>query len=387
MDDENTNSLWDGKSAQPLRRPTSTKFNTLVNNTNVQETRNNSEDLSNSFNNLDILSKSSLSASAKEWYPPNYNRNNKPNRTSHPAQDRLKRMKQKFDTSNENKIDENVTQNDDNVDECHAVQQLEELMENLIINPADFHLILGTFTELMTPYYDDFTFIDYVTELIVEKVLSEPNFRYSAVRLCVVVQEDCGLFRSALCLLCEKKTNISNDFNLTMLLAELYVQLNYDKIYAALLIKSLVGILATGDGNSVKAACQVLKLTGFALESTNKKEVNNIFKQLLTTQENQLLPIKNLIDSVVSLRQENWGRTTNNINITNHSNHSNEIVHDGPIFYGPDGQELTEEEHQFLDDNCSSQSETYTEDNEDCWDPEMTDEMRHAFEEFIRFEK
>lgn len=393
MSDGNTsNHTWEENCARPLRRPTSVRPNNTSNgnNTNGQETENRNGQQNSS--DLDIVQNSRLSPRAPEWYPANYRPSPQPKRAPHQyANDRLVRLKQNLDKPNlitSQDTGPKVEPEDSEDTEWRAVELLEDLMQNLIRNPAQFQDIVGSFVETLTPFYMDFSFINYVTELIVEKVLSDPNFRYSAVRLCVVIQSECGLFRSALCFLCQKKAKRSNDFNLTLLLAELYTQLDYDTIYANLVINSLIGILESCDENSVKAACQVLKLTGFALEHSHRKEISDIFTKLLAARDHQLLAIKNLIDSVISLKEQNWGRTTPNINITHNSNHTTDITHVGPVFYGPDGQELTEEEQQFLDDNCSSRDSTHSDTfidgiDDDWWDPEMTDEIREAFEQFI----
>ncbi|KAB0796628.1 hypothetical protein PPYR_10689 [Photinus pyralis] len=386
MSDGNSSHTWEENCAKPLRRPSSVRANNTTNgnNSNGQETENRNGQRNSS--ELVIVQNSRLSPRAPEWYPANYKQ---PKRAPHQAaQDRLLHLKQHLNKKNVNTSeDEPKVEPEDGEDtECRAVEILENLMQNLIRNPAQFQDILGSFIETLAPFYMDFQFINYITELIVEKVLSDPNFRYSAVRLCVVIQSECGLFRSALCLLCQKKANRNNDFNLTLLLAELYTQLDYDTIYADLVINSLIGILKSYDENNVKAACQVLKLTGFALENTHKNEISDIFTKLFAARDHQLLAIKNLIDSVISLREQNWGRTTPSINTTHNSNQTTNVAHDGPVFYGPDGQELTEEEQQFLD-NCSShstQSDAVTDFiDEDWWDPEMTDEIMEAFEQFI----
>ncbi|KAF5304138.1 hypothetical protein FQA39_LY01923 [Lamprigera yunnana] len=365
--------LWDeNDSIAPLRRPFVADVNT------------------NTLHGDD--GKSSLNAFAKEWFPPDYKQNNTKGRS---VQDRLQRNRSQPDipmamTTNEDALCYNA--DEDNYDQRESLQQLEEIMSNLVVDPGHFDNLLDSFLEILDPYYNDVSFVAYIAESIVGKALNEQNFRYSAARLCHIVQDQCPYFRTALSILCEKKVKTENDFNLSLLLAELYyVHLN-SPIYGALVIKSLQNTLSCGDQSSVKAVCQVLKLTGSALEVENKEAINAIFKKLMTSGESQALPVKNLIDSVVTLRSLNWGQMENNINNSNNRYQNEEQVYtDGPIFYGPDGIQLTEEECQFLNENCSNQSEILT-DASDAdfateFDPEMDEEMQAAFDQFLLLKK
>ncbi|KAF5306448.1 hypothetical protein FQR65_LT07360 [Abscondita terminalis] len=396
---EEDKSLWDGDTIDPpLRRPT------FVNNSNtnstLQETR--TEDVANSFNcpnnKEDVPLKSTLSAHAREWFPPNYNKNNVYNNAnieSKSANDRLLKYKLQ---NNAQTVDipnvqpqplSNILHDDDNMEQRKSLQQLEEIMSNLIVDPGHFDNLLGLFIEILKPYYDDVSFISYIAESIVGKALNEPNFRYSAARLCNIIQVDCPLFRTALCVLCQKKVKEQSDFNLSLLLAELYVQLGCDNIYSSLVIECLQAVLQCGDANSIKSVCQVLKLTGATLEVKHKDAINGIFIKLIASKESQLLSIKNLIDSVLNLRSSNWGQTENNINITNnrYQNQESQVFHDGPIFYGPDGHELSEEECQFLNENCSENLNDSYDDYSSELDPEMDEEMQIAYDQFLRLGK
>ncbi|KAF2887274.1 hypothetical protein ILUMI_18899, partial [Ignelater luminosus] len=133
-------------------------------------------------------------------------------------------------------------------------------------------------------------------------------------------------------------------------------------------------------------------LTGASLESYNKQAINDIFNQLDVVK--QVLPssVVNLINSVVTLRASNWGQGQSSPVNTNrfHSEESHPL-HDGPIFYGPDGKELTDEERQFLTDNCSYQADFMTDDSDPdgLWDPdpEMDEEMQAAFRQFVQLSK
>lgn len=351
-------------------------------------------DVSNSFKE-DILAKSCLSVNAREWFPPNYNKNNvfNANVEHKSANDRLLKYKMPSNAQTVEKTNvDTFSRDEDNLEQRKSLEQLEDIMSNLIVDPGHFDNLLGLFIEILDPYYTDISFITYIAESIVGKALNESNFRYSAARLCNIIQDQCPLFRTALCLLCQKKVEAENDCNLSLLLAELYVQLSYDNIYGSLVIESLESTLLCGDGNSIKAVCQVLKLTGASLEARNKEAINAIFMKLIAVKESQILSIKNLIDSVLNLRSSNWGQIENNINVTNnrYQNQESQVFHDGPIFYGPDGHELSEEECQFLNENCSSQSEILS----DCYDdyaseldPEMDEEMQAAYDQFLRLGK
>lgn len=62
--------------------------------------------------------------------------------------------------------------------------------------------------------------------------------------------------------------------------------------------------------------------------------------------------IRNMVNSVTELRSGNWGQVITNhapMNNENNQSGSRQVVNE-PTFYGPDGQELTEEESRFLEE-------------------------------------
>lgn len=91
--------------------------------------------------------------------------------------------------------------------------------------------------------------------------MNEQNFRYTAARLCCIVDQNCPLFRTELHLICNKTLNEKKSLQgLTLFLAELYSQLHYENLYGKCLLDALNHLISTGDDINVKCACQALKV-------------------------------------------------------------------------------------------------------------------------------
>uniref|UniRef100_A0A914X313 MIF4G domain-containing protein n=1 Tax=Plectus sambesii TaxID=2011161 RepID=A0A914X313_9BILA len=121
------------------------------------------------------------------------------------------------------------------------------------------------------------------------------------------------------------------------------------EVLATALFEQLQGMLADPVQETfVKCTIQLLKCSGSALEESEngKSKMDAIFDRLKTIREGDSIgeTMKRQIDSVKSLRAAQWGMKSNG-----QSNASN--LPSGPLFLGPDGMPLTDEERAFLEEN------------------------------------
>lgn len=54
-------------------------------------------------------------------------------------------------------------------------------------------------------------------------------------------------------------------------------------------------------------------MAGYSLESSSKKALDDIFQDLATVKPNLHPPVSILVESVFTLRTNNWGRTINTV--------------------------------------------------------------------------
>lgn len=147
------------------------------------------------------------------------------------------------------------------------------------------------------------------------------------MRLCWYVEQKCPEFRAALHLRCQKELQENpNQQNVVLFVAELYTQLPHDSLYGTLLIDSLKKLLVKGESENIKCVCQGLKviflkfflyqthtislqLTGYSLEQNHKQALNDLFTQLGEFRNSTSGTALILLNSVINLRESNWGRT------------------------------------------------------------------------------
>jgi polyadenylate-binding protein-interacting protein 1 len=83
-----------------------------------------------------------------------------------------------------------------------------------------------------------------------------------------------------------------------------------------------------------------------------------IMHQLKESEQNTAVQIQRLVGSVLDLQAKRWGREEQPP-IMNDLAQQPLIYNDSPVFYGPDGQILTEEENMFLDTLPNLEFEEY----------------------------
>ncbi|GJQ71105.1 hypothetical protein Trydic_g1010 [Trypoxylus dichotomus] len=407
MDNKEQTSLWDDKSSlenseyKPLRRPVS---NSTVDTKANQEERNiadnlqsatkitNRKDIINkSYNFNDILKKSTLSADAKEWFPSTYSPQVVP-QLAQPAQSRLQKIK-----SENACVTEDYNPETSQYKTAFEPVNLDILIQSLIYDPGQFDNLVDNFIAILEPYADDIEVAIKAVETIFEYALREPSFRYNAARLCSVLDEHYPLIRPHLHMLCEKELNSDNqNQGFTLFLAELYMQLHYEAVYGRCVLDSLKKLISSGKAEDIKSACQALKLAGYSLESSSKNVLDEVFQDLEAAKPHLQQTLINLIESVFTLRNNNWGRSVNPVINSNSVQQQNGVVTSSSdeefILYGPDGQEITPEEQEFFYSNFGDDGEYLGDESSDPDDlynpePEMDKEIQEAFREFVKLSK
>lgn len=94
------------------------------------------------------------------------------------------------------------------------------------------------------------------------------------------------------------------------------------------------------------------QLSGSKLEELDKKMIESIMQQLKDMCARLPERTVRIIESVISLRNKAWGMIETPCTLPPPA----EPVEftDGPVYYGPDGQQLTLEESEFLSENLNS---------------------------------
>ncbi|KAK9745862.1 hypothetical protein QE152_g6535 [Popillia japonica] len=404
MDNKEQDQLWDDNTDyKPLRRPNSNSaVETKVRHSNQEdkvldssistiESATNNEDISNISNSLnDMVVNSKLRVEAKEWFPSTYSPTAP--QLAQPAQSRLQRIKS----------GNSITMNEYNPETSqHRMEfdtvNLDLIIQSLIYDPGQFDNLVDNFIAILEPHFEDLEVAIRTAETIFEFALREPSFRYNAARLCSVLDEHYPLFRPRLHMLCEAElnTDIPNQ-GFTLFLAELYMQLHYQAVYGRCILDSLKKLVVSDEPDNIKSACQALKLAGYSLESNNSNALDEIFQDLEVVKLHLQQPLFTLVESVITLRKNNWGRSTNTAVSTNSSQEQNGVVTSSSdeefVLYGPDGQEMTAEEQEFFYSNFGDDGEYLGDESSDPDDlynpePEMDKEIQEAFREFVKLSK
>jgi len=246
-------------------------------------------------------------------------------------------------------------------------------------------------------------------ELLFKQSVKSQNFRYMGARICNLLDDlditEASLFRNLLRMKMDFERQELIQFmaseqytvrGTTLFLAELYMQLrrpneSFRNIEIAdSIVFSIQLLLTRATPENLKCVCQTLKLCGFELDLDCNPKMESIVQSLESHKNNLDTSTGRLIQSVLDLRARHWGRTES---ITSPDNGAPQDYSDGPVFYGPDGQVLTEEENMFLADNLPSQliedingddsGEELVDDDDNAYDLEI----QLAFKEFVNSNK
>lgn len=292
-----------------------------------------------------------------------------------------------------------------------ALDYLSEMITKLNDNPGLFENYQKKMREMFGELVDNHFVMSNAIETIFEQSINEQNFRYTGARLCLLLDNldlsPSSTFRNLLVMKMEFQNTeqvqyMNNDQRRvrgsTLFLAELFVQLTRPEDtrravdVSHYVLDSIMLLLTRPGPENIKCVCQTLKLAGYDLQKENPTDVENAINQLKRIAEEQNIQTKRLIQSVVDLFYDNWGRKDEVENPPAAiSDLQQTQYNDSPVFYGPDGQILTEEESTFLNSNMPESYpiniDDIIDDESDYADedePEMDLEMQMAYKEFIK---
>ncbi|XP_070505505.1 polyadenylate-binding protein-interacting protein 1-like isoform X2 [Chironomus tepperi] len=294
-----------------------------------------------------------------------------------------------------------------------ALDYLGEVIMKLNDNPGLFETYQKKLRDMFIDLASNHFVMSNAIETIFEQSINEQNFRYTGARLCLLLDNldlsQNSTFRGLLVM----KMDFQNQEHIqfmnneqrkvrggTLFLAELFVQLTRPEDtrravdVSHYVLDSIMLLLTRAGPENVKCVCQTLKLAGYDLQKENPTEVEDAINQLRQISEEQNIATKRLIQSVVDLFFDNWGRKDEPENqqpaAVSDLQQNPPQYNDSPVFYGPDGKIITEEESSFLNSNMPENYpiniDEIIDDDSDYADdePEMDLEMQMAYKEFIK---
>ncbi|GBP98547.1 Polyadenylate-binding protein-interacting protein 1 [Eumeta japonica] len=366
--------------------------------------------------------KSNLSADAKEWYPPNYTPvqpapvyqpetvQYRPTRFS--VQNRL-RQAQEQDIYNFDEMSISL-EDQENMDLRESIGNLIRVMCEITFCPGKFDTLCGPLVDTFASSLHDVNYTKPLVDAIVNQSIAEPNFRYNGARLCSmydsVADEQQSCFRACLLERCTteegrivsgSETSEENMRGFAMFLAEIYTQLEDSqgrriRSLGESLCKVLLHLLDTDSETNIKAVCQLLKLSGIALDADCPSSMQAAFERL---RRRALMPC---VRAVVALRDARWGLAEptlpppagrRHLLVTNGEGGGEGGDGEGEGAEGgylADGHVLTAEERAFLQTHLPHKATDTLEDDileeleNDAWDTGMDPEMQAGYLEFLR---
>uniref|UniRef100_A0A1A9ZNT0 MIF4G domain-containing protein n=1 Tax=Glossina pallidipes TaxID=7398 RepID=A0A1A9ZNT0_GLOPL len=290
----------------------------------------------------------------------------------------------------------------------YSHSQLQHQQQQHHPNPGQFDAIATRFLTIFEGMENNTFVLSNAMEDIFNESIKNPNFRYMGAKLYNLLhmlnpRKD-SLFHTLLkCKLDFHqnevkeyiKTNQQNKVRETALfLAELYMQLRGEEfrihLIAENIVYSLKQLLSKENADNVRCICLTLKLAGYDLTADCPDDMKEIIVELNAI--NNRSPGKYpLAANVISLEKNNWGRKISGSESPIEGNKLMEPPRssDDPVFYGPDGSVITDEECEFLTTSAngipgSTDNDEIDNDSDVDLDPEMDEETEHAYKEFIR---
>ncbi|KAL3868288.1 hypothetical protein ACJMK2_041115 [Sinanodonta woodiana] len=266
---------------------------------------------------------------------------------------------------------------------CSATDMFRNAVFMLTTNP-------GGIEEHIKPVLDrlktviDTQVRDEIINILLEQGIMEPNFRYTGARLCKYLISELkshpkfGDFKRHFLKRCgeeyDKREKLATNpetverlCGLTMFFGELFSHLELEKdgvtekvgILRQSLHQLIMTLLSHPDDVTVKCATQLLKMTGATIDDTadlggNFDEVYQKINELKgMTSLNRTSQC--LINSVLSLKDGNWGRGSISsspqkpagFNMIQQTQSLQNFIVDDPVFYDQMGQPITREQAGF----------------------------------------
>ncbi|XP_014085293.2 polyadenylate-binding protein-interacting protein 1 [Bactrocera oleae] len=299
--------------------------------------------------------------------------------------------------------------------ETIALDYLRTVIQCLNQNPGQFDTTATRFLTIFEGMENNQYVLSNAMEDIFNESIQNPNFRYMGAKLynllhMLNLKKD-SLFHTLLkCkldyhqqeVMQYMKTNQQQKVRETALfLAELYMQLRGDDtrihLIAENIVYSLKQLLSKESSDNIRCICLTLKLAGYDLTADCPNEMREIIEILQAVNQRSQGKYP-LAANVIALQKNNWGRKLNSptAEVEAAAAAASKApeplrMSDEPIFYGPDGRELTAEETDFLSDGAAAVpgSGSTDEDGEGGdldidLDPEMDEETEKAYKEFCK---
>ncbi|XP_045764964.1 polyadenylate-binding protein-interacting protein 1 isoform X2 [Maniola jurtina] len=358
---------------------------------------------------------SNLSAEAKEWYPPNYVPqspviyNQEPFRVPrYSVQDRI-RQAQDQDPYNFDNLSY-ALEEPENLDLRENIANLITVMCEITFDPGKFDTLCGPLVDTFVLTLNDATYTRALVEAIVNQCIGEANFRYNGARLCSIFDSvappEESTFRACLLERCSTEehkiisgieSSEENMRGFAMFLAEIYTQLENSqggriRSLGESLCKVLLHLLDTDKETNIKSVCQLLKLSGIALDADCPASMHVAFERLKYRAE---MPC---VRRVIQLRGARWGTADPEPDaaarpaappVARRLNQTNSEPEGTMGGYLADGQTLTLEERDFLQSNLPAKPAALDIDileelENEAWDTGMDAEMQAGYLEFLK---
>jgi len=310
-----------------------------------------------------------------------------------------------------------------------ALLILYESMNQLILEPGRFDSIARQLTQDLNQVIIEYATLENLAEVLLEHGINEPNFRYTGARLCdylslhltltleganirqILMQKCNREFRTRQKLLEEDNERLRG-FLLFMaeLFQQLEIQVNAVVQRVQVLGKAIPDLIYTlaskPEKENVKCIVQTLKCCGAVLEEEERNsnmgstpvidKLFNYLTELSNTPEMESILVE-MLTNLVSLRNTAWGHKVNTSVSAPSSGPSSVDLLPGlgtyelePVFYAPDGQVLTMEEYDFLqeygitdDENFGEVQWSTGEDGSTAGSDDMGPEAEAAYEKFL----
>ncbi|KAM7343596.1 uncharacterized protein ACRADG_010581 isoform 1-T4 [Cochliomyia hominivorax] len=290
-----------------------------------------------------------------------------------------------------------------------ALDYLQTVIQCLNQNPGQFDSIATRFITIFEGMENNHYVLSIAMEDIFDESIKNPNFRYMGAKLYNLLHmlnpSKDSLFHTLLKYKLDfhqqqvreymQKKQEAKVRETALFLAELYMQLRGDdsRIYliAENIVFSLKELLSMEDNkDNIRCICLTLKLAGYDLTSDCANDMKEIIAKLdaINCQNPGKYPLAN---NVISLQKNNWGRKTVNPDSPAEPEKPKKVeplrVSDDPVFYGPDGREITAEECEFLTNGAAgtAASSDNEDENDDLdLDPEMDEETERDFKLFLK---
>ncbi|KAK3090586.1 hypothetical protein FSP39_012897 [Pinctada imbricata] len=270
------------------------------------------------------------------------------------------------------------------------IEAFKASLYQLTIRPGEMEVVMRPMVDMLLQCDDD-SIVQDIIELLFEQCVSEPNFRYTGARLCKYLSTELTAnkiflnFRSQFLTRCKeeylkKEELVANPGSInrlcgfTMFIGELFLNLELESktgpqkigILRIPVLRDLLLILLSHPTDfTVKCAMQLLKLTGATIEDTahlNKPEDGSYDEVFLQIRALNSYPSLNetskcLIKSVLSLKDNNWGRTNSRSSTSSVSSQDNtshqyynqpQYAQIDPVFYNDKGQPITAQEAGYF---------------------------------------